>query len=196
MGRPGVIAFPVLLVLGAITGYLTYDMLVIQSTPVVGNYDDSPYRKDLPGAQSQGSSPAKSAAAEEKPEQTPAAQTPAEEQPVEQTSAAEETPEEEPASVVTITILKGSSASGAPDYDPDHATVPLSATIRWFNEDTVLHTATSGTGFQEDGFGSKFDTKFLFAGKEYSIAASEIGPGEYTYFCQAHPFMVGTLTIQ
>jgi plastocyanin len=181
MGRPGVIAFPVLLVLGAITGYLTYDMLVIQSTPVEGVYDGSPYRKDLPSAQTPSAPQTENAAAEEQPaERTPAM----------------EIPTEEPASVVTITILKGSSASGAPDYDPDHATVPLSATIRWVNEDTVLHTATSGAGFEEDGFGSKFDTQFLFTGKEYNIAASDIGPGEYTYFCQAHPFMVGTLAIQ
>lgn len=190
MGRPGVIAFPVLLVLGALTGYLTYDMLVIQSTPVEGIYDGSPYRKELSGAQTQTATPAENAAAEEQPvEEVP---------PTEETPAAEETPVEEQTepSAVTISILKGSSASGAPDYDPDHATVPLSATIRWVNDDTVLHTATSGTGFEDEGFGSKFDTKFLFTGKEFSIAAADIGAGEYEYFCQAHPFMKGTLTIE
>jgi plastocyanin len=176
MGRPGVIAFPVLLVLGAITGYLTYDMLVVQSTPVEGVYEGSPYRKDLPAAQNQNSAPAQS---------NTSGQQPVEEDPT----------TDEESSVVTILILKGSSVSGAPDYDPDHATVPLSATIRWVNEDSLPHSATSGTGVTDADFGSSFDTGLFTAG-EKSIAASEIGAGEYTYFCIAHPFMVGTLTIE
>lgn len=164
MGRPGVIAFPVLLVLGAITGYLAYDWMVVKATPLEGIYDNSPYRKEL--------------AQEPEKENTASAAT------------------ESESSMVTITILKGSSAQGSPDYDPDSSTVPLEATIRWVNDDSTLHSATSGTGFSDEDYGSLFDTKFLAPGKEYSIAASDIGTGEYTYFCQAHPYMVGTLTIE
>ncbi len=190
MGRPGSIALPVLLFLGAVTGYLTYDWMVVKATPIEGNYDNSPYRKEISSAQTQDALSSENTASV----------LPSEE---EETSSANDTSidgeqqsTEEDSAVVTISILQGSSVSGAPDYDTDHTTVPVSASIKWVNEDSVLHSATSGTGPSDDDLGSAFDTGLLTGGKEYTIAASEIGAGEYTYFCIAHPFMVGTLTIE
>ncbi|HYZ65488.1 MAG TPA: hypothetical protein VE574_02055, partial [Nitrososphaeraceae archaeon] len=43
---------------------------------------------------------------------------------------------------VTITIQKGASIQGSPDYNPDTAKVPVSDNIVWVNEDTAAHTAT------------------------------------------------------
>ena len=48
MGKPGIIAFPVILALGAITGYITYTSFT-DATPDYGVID-SPYRKDLAAA--------------------------------------------------------------------------------------------------------------------------------------------------
>ncbi len=48
MRRPGVIAFPVLLILGAITGYLAYNFFIVDSTPKVGIIG-GPYWKELSG---------------------------------------------------------------------------------------------------------------------------------------------------
>jgi plastocyanin len=45
MGKPGIIAFPVLLALGAITGYLTYTYFTA-AIPHEG-FVDSPYRQEL-----------------------------------------------------------------------------------------------------------------------------------------------------
>jgi plastocyanin len=45
MGKPGIIAFPVLLALGAITGYLTYTYFMA-AIPQEG-FVDSPYRHEL-----------------------------------------------------------------------------------------------------------------------------------------------------
>lgn len=187
--RPGVIAFPVLLVLGAITGYLAYDWMVVKATPIEGIYDNSPYRKEIPQAQATQNQNTKSEESEQPTQEVPT---------TDDIPAAEDTPaeNESESSVFTISILKGSQVQNNPDFDPDHATVPLSATIKWVNDDTVLHTATSGEGFSDADYGSKFDTKFLAPGKDYSVKASEIGAGEYSYFCQAHPFMVGTLAIE
>jgi plastocyanin len=167
MVKPGVIAFPVLLVLGAITGYLTYDLFMVQQTPIPGDFTGSPYYKPL----------SESAAAEE---DTPAA----------------EVDESQFENVVTISILKGSSVQGAPDFDADAATAPLDALIKWVNQDNAMHTATSGTDATEEGYGSLFDTGFLEEGGEYSVAASELGAGEHPYFCAVHPYMKGTLTVQ
>lgn len=166
MAKPGVIALPVLLVLGAITGYLTYDLLVIKAVPKVGNFDDSPYYKPL----------SQEATAQEETEV--------------------QVNESDYENVVTISILAGASLQGADDYDPDSATVPQDALIKWVNDDTVPHTATSGTSMSEPDFGQLFDSKFLNEGQEYSIPASELGAGEHAYFCTVHPYMTATVTVQ
>jgi plastocyanin len=49
MGKPGIIAFPVLLALGAITGYLTYTYFMA-AIPQEG-FVDSPYRHELTPAE-------------------------------------------------------------------------------------------------------------------------------------------------
>ena len=46
----------------------------------------------------------------------------------------------------TINILEGSSIQGSPDYDPDELTASAGAEVTVVNQDTVLHSATSGTG--------------------------------------------------
>jgi plastocyanin len=51
MARPGIIAFPVILVLGGITGYLTYDWFT-QATPDPGIVE-SPYWKPLSASANQ-----------------------------------------------------------------------------------------------------------------------------------------------
>lgn len=166
MAKPGTIAFPVLLVLGAITGYLAYDWMVVQATPKLGVFDDSPYYKPL----------SQDAQAEEEDEV--------------------QVNESDFENIVTISILAGAATQGAPDYEPDAATVPQDALIKWVNDDKVPHTATSGADMSDPEFGQVFDTGFLDAGKEYSIPASELGAGEHEYFCTVHPYMKSTVTVQ
>lgn len=180
MRKPGVIALPILLGLGAITGYLAYDLMVVKATPVEGIFDNSPYRRDLPDA-----------SAVQNPAATADEGSATGSQPVDQSRAVDESSE-----VITVSILKGSVVQGAPAYGPDPAEVPLDATIRWVNEDSILHTATSIPSADNPTPDGVFDTGFLNPGNDYSIAASEIGSGEYTYYCIVHPYMVGTLTVE
>ena len=168
MAKPGVIAFPILLILGAITGYFAYDLMFVRETPVEGDFSKSPYYKPL----------SESATVEE------------EEKP------ADEVDKSQFEEVVTISMLKGSSVQGAPDYDADPATVTSGALITWVNQDSTLHSATSGADAAEEGYGSLFDTGLLDGGKEYSIAASELGAGKHEYFCIVHPYMKGSVTVQ
>ena len=122
MARPGIIAFPVILVLGGITGYLTYDWFT-QATPDPGIVE-SPYWKPL--AVSSGN------------------QT--------ETGGNKTVDESKFTKVVTINIVEGSSTQGNPDYDPDAATASSDALITWVNLDQTLHTATSGSmGDAESG---------------------------------------------
>lgn len=170
MVRPGAIAFPVLLALGAITGFITYDLMLVKSTPVEGDFTGSPYYKPISESSASGSNSNNSAS-----------------EPVDKSQFAD---------VVTISIPSGAAVQGNPDYDPDAATVASDALITWVNDDTAPHSATSGSGFDDADYGSLFDSGLLEQGQEFSVPAADLGAGEYQYFCIVHPYMVGTVTVQ
>jgi hypothetical protein len=60
-----------------------------------------------------------------------------------------------------ISILQGAAVQGSPDYDPDPAQVPVSNKVVWDNQDTVPHTATSGTGAQDPNSAQLFDSGII-----------------------------------
>jgi plastocyanin len=98
---------------------------------------------------------------------------------------------------VTITIPTGASVQGSPDYNPDAAEVPLNDKVIWVNEDTVPHTATSGTGAEDPNSGKIFDTSIINGGQESSpvqITGAKEGD-EIPYYCQVHPYMTSKLTL-
>ena len=97
----------------------------------------------------------------------------------------------------TVTILTGSSVQGNPDYEPDDAEVPLNDNIVWVNEDTVPHTATSGTGAEDANSGKIFDTSIINGGEESSpMQLTGLKEGdEVPYYCQVHPYMTSKLTV-
>src|SRR5215218_7690933 len=99
MGKPGKIAFPVILVLGAITGYITYTSFTA-ATPQEDRID-SPYYQPLPPASS-GNEPGSSSGGE------------AEQQQQQQGGGGAASTG---AGTTTITILQGSAVQGSPDYD-------------------------------------------------------------------------------
>jgi plastocyanin len=167
MGKPGIIAFPVLLALGAITGYLTYTYFTA-AIPQEGIID-SPYRKELTTAATNDTS----------------------------NTGSDQVDESKFSKVVMIKILQGASVQGSPDYDPDSATASSDALITWVNEDSTLHTATSGKDMNDADKGKLFETGYLQPnGGKYSVSAADVGKGEHTYFCQLHPYMTGTVTVQ
>jgi plastocyanin len=115
--------------------------------------------------------------------------------------AAEEEEEEEQApaepGTTAIAILQGAAVQGSPDYDPDAAQVPVGNTIVWDNQDTVPHTATSGTGPQDPNSAQLFDTSIINGGEE-STAVELQGASEgqtIPYYCIVHPYMTSELTI-
>jgi plastocyanin len=102
-----------------------------------------------------------------------------------------------PAAGTTISILSGSSVQGNPDYEPDETDVPLNENIVWTNDDTVPHTATSGTGAEDPNSGNIFDTSIINAGQESSpVQLTGVKEGdEVPYYCQVHPYMTSILTV-
>jgi plastocyanin len=114
--------------------------------------------------------------------------------------AAEEGAEEQApaeAGTTAIAILQGAAVQGSPDYDPDAAQVPVGNSIVWDNQDTVPHTATSGTGPQDPNSAQLFDTSIINGGEESTpVELQGVSEGQtIPYYCIVHPYMTSELTI-
>ena len=70
-------------------------------------------------------------------------------------------------------------------YDPDPVRIEEGGKVTWVNRDSAPHTATA-----EDG---SFDTGTITTDKLKSESFKQ--PGTYTYFCQVHPDMHGTIEV-
>lgn len=91
------------------------------------------------------------------------------------------------APITAISILKGSSVNGAPDYDPDVAKVPAGNNIEWTNDDDVAHTVTSAADA-----GNTFDSSLINTGEKYLLNTSKLQSGTYEYMCIVHPWMTAS----
>jgi plastocyanin len=96
----------------------------------------------------------------------------------------------------TINILEGSSIQGSPDYDPEELTASAGAEVTVVNQDTVLHSATSGTGPQDPESAQQFDTSLINAGESATLSLAQVTPGQYDYYCMVHPYMTGKIVVQ
>lgn len=70
-------------------------------------------------------------------------------------------------------------------FKPDTVTVKAGSSITWVNEDTAPHTATAKDGF---------DTGTLKKGESKAVTVSK--PGTFSYVCQFHAFMTGTVVVK
>lgn len=70
-------------------------------------------------------------------------------------------------------------------YEPDPVTIEAGGKVIWTNRDSAPHTATADDG--------SFDTGTLEEGKLKSESFKD--PGTYTYFCEIHPTMNGTVEV-
>jgi len=96
----------------------------------------------------------------------------------------------------TVVMPLGSSAATSGEgYEPATITVSPGATVVWDNQDNALHTATSGNPDTATPDG-KFDTGLVGANQPSKPVTMPSEPGEITYFCTLHPFLVGTVTVQ
>jgi plastocyanin len=71
-------------------------------------------------------------------------------------------------------------------YLPSTLTVPVGTTVRWTNHDEETHTVTATAG----GFGS------LGLDLDETYTYTFTAPGTYSYGCDLHPFMSGTIVVE
>ena len=176
MGQPGRIAFPVIIVLGAITGYLTYTLFTA-AIPDEGTID-SPYYQPLPPASE-----------ENEPGNTGGGGAT-------QQGGGGATQQGGGGGGPTLTILEGSSIQGSPDYDPDELTVAAGSEVTVTNDDTLPHTVTSGTGPTDPNSAQLFDTSLINGGESATLSLAQVAAGQYDYYCLVHPYMTGKLVVQ
>ncbi len=190
MGKPGKIAFPVILVLGAITGYITYTSF----TAVIPDENiDSPYYQPLsPG--SSGNVPGDTGGAAQQQggganaTTTTAGGANATTGITGNTTGTGATGGE--GGATGVSIVPGSSSLTTDAYQPNPVQVSTGATVTWTNDDAQPHTATSGQNATPDG---RFDSGIMAPGATFDFTFTEAG--EYPYFCLLHPNMVGTISV-
>jgi plastocyanin len=96
---------------------------------------------------------------------------------------------------------KASIVSGAPTmsdkaFSPNPIQTKVGDTIIWTNNDSVPHTVTSGTGPNDPNMGKDFDVGIstpISPGSTFSHKFTTAG--EFPYFCQIHPTMVGNVIV-
>jgi plastocyanin len=75
-------------------------------------------------------------------------------------------------------------------FYPSSITVPKGTTVTWVNMDFVQHTVTSGTEQAPTGL---FDSNPLSHMQSFSYSFNT--PGTYSYYCDLHPNMTGTIRV-
>ena len=81
-------------------------------------------------------------------------------------------------------------------FSPNPATVKVGDTVTWTNDDDQPHTVTYGTGSDDPNKGKAFDSgpsALATQGKTFQHKFTEAG--QYAYFCELHPTMVGNVVV-
>jgi plastocyanin len=103
--------------------------------------------------------------------------------------------------VVKVSIISGSSTLGDKAFSPNPVTIKEGNTVMWINNDNQFHTVTSGDPGSSGGaaIGKVFDSglsgpnALTAKGKTFSHTFNE--KGEFSYFCQLHPTMIGKVIV-
>ena len=97
-----------------------------------------------------------------------------------------------------VSIVEGASTMTDKAFDPNPVNVKAGDTITWTNKDSQIHTVVSGTGSSDPDVGKAFDSspglKTLLAPNQ-TFSHKFDTAGEFPYFCQLHPTMVGKVVV-
>ena len=83
------------------------------------------------------------------------------------------------------TVVRIVANAGSNSFSPNPVEVKVGETVTWINDDSGRHTVTSKDGVFDSGM----------MGKAQSFSFTFDKAGEYPYFCEPHPTMVGTVVV-
>jgi plastocyanin len=99
------------------------------------------------------------------------------------------------AETYNVSNAPGSSTPGCENtnscFIPSVLNIQVGDSVIWTNDDTTVHTITSGTS--SGGTDGAFDSSLVQPGSSYTLTFP--GVDTYNYFCVVHPWMEGIVTV-
>jgi plastocyanin len=95
-----------------------------------------------------------------------------------------------------VSIPAGASINPTNGFSPKSTNIKVGDTVTWTNNDNTIHTVISGTGLSDANKGKDFDSglsALTTTGKTYSHQFAKAG--DFPYFCELHPAMIGKVTV-
>jgi plastocyanin len=92
-----------------------------------------------------------------------------------------------------VSIVEEASEMGDQAYNPNPVKVKSGDTVAWTNNDSQIHTVTSGIDSSDPNMGKVFDSSMLSQNQTFSYKFTNAG--EFSYFCELHPTMVGKVVV-
>jgi len=101
-----------------------------------------------------------------------------------------------PSETLMIDIVAGALLEGNDNYVPNSPTAYLTIDnhVVWVNNDETGHTVTPNHRHADSYSGDFGSTGVLMPGDTYEFLFTE--PQVVTYYCQPHPWMTGTITVE
>ena len=94
----------------------------------------------------------------------------------------------------SVSIVQGSSSpTVSKPYDPSPLTVKPGTSVTWTNNDSSIHTVTSGLPENGD-VGTLFDSSLINPGMTFVHIFDK--QGTFDYSCTLHPFMHGQIIVK
>lgn len=93
----------------------------------------------------------------------------------------------------SVVVQETSVVQVIDSYNPTTITIETGEEVVWHNEDTLLHTVTSGSP-DDGGQDGIFNSGPLASGMKFTHTFTE--DGVYPYFCVLHPWLSGKVVVQ
>ena len=95
-----------------------------------------------------------------------------------------------------VSIVESASTKGTNAFSPNSVLTKVGSTVTWTNNDSTLHTVTSGQAAKPDGTFDSSDggQAYLAPGQTFSYTFGAVG--DYPYYCILHPNMAGTIVVE
>jgi plastocyanin len=94
----------------------------------------------------------------------------------------------------SVSIVQGSSSpTASKPYEPSPLTVKTGTSVTWTNNDSSIHTVTSGLPENGD-VGTLFDSSLINPGMTFVHVFDK--QGTFDYSCTLHPFMHGQIIVK
>ena len=97
-----------------------------------------------------------------------------------------------------VSIVSGASTMADKAWSPNPVNVKVGGTVTWTNDDNQAHTVTSGKDSSDPDKGKVFDSSPNFnplLAPKQTFQHKFTTAGDFPYFCQLHPTMIGKVVV-